>query len=410
LTPPRLTATLAAVLVLGLGLTACERADEDTGDTGSTTLTVYVSLPFQGSAGPDSVAVANGARLALREAGGKAGDLIVKLAVLDDSTPAAGRWDRKQTADNARIAVRDRTTIAYLGDGPSGATTISLPILNAAGVLQVSPTSGYQGLTGTRDADAGEPEKYYPSGLRTFARPVPGDDVQARAILAGLRDEKCRRLQVLDDRDVAGRGLATAVGRAAITAGIEVVSREGLRADVDVTEEAAAITKDGADCVLFAGALAGWIPELFDALHAADRQLELFGGDGLASDAFAAALSVGTQARTHLTAPVGVLEPLPGIRAFLRHYRQTLGVEARSGALYGYEAMRLVLAAIERAGPLGNDRTAVTRALFALGERRSPLGPYRVDRDGNATSTAYSRLALRRGALVRRRTASFPEG
>ncbi len=405
---PRVAATLAAVL--GLGLTACKRADEEAGDTRSTTLTVYVSLPLQGPAGPGSVAVADGARLALREAGGQVGGLVVKLSVLDDSTLAAGRWDREQTADNARIAVRDRTAIAYLGDGPSGATAISLPILNAAGVLQVSPTSAYQGLTGAQDADESEPAKYYPSGLRTFARPVPGDDIQARAVLAGLRDEKCRRLRVLDDREVAGRGLATAVRRAAITAGIGVVGHDGLRADGDVTGEAAAITRGGADCVLFAGALGRWVPELFDALHAADPQLELFGGDGLASDAFAAALGAGTQARTHLTAPVGVLEPLPGVRAFLRRYRKTLGVEARSGALYGYEAMRLVLAAIERAGPLGNDRTAVTRALFALGERKSPLGPYRIDRDGNTTSTAYSQLAVRGGALVRRRTASFPAG
>ena len=406
--PPRLAAMLAAVLAIGL--TACERADEGAAETGSTTLTVYASLPLQGPAGPESAAVANGARLALREAGGKAGELVVKLAVLDDSTPAAGRWDPEQTADNARTAVRDRTAIAYLGDGPSGATAISLPILNAAGVLQVSPTSGYQGLTGTQDAENGEPEKYYPSGVRTFARPVPGDEVQARALLASLRDEKCRRLQVLDDRDVAGRGLATAVGRAAATAGIEVVGRDGLLPAVDVAEEVTAIVRGRADCVLFAGALAGWIPGLFDALHAADRQLELFGGDGLASDAFAAELGAGTQARTHLAAPVGVLEPLPGIRTFVRRYREALGVEARSGALYGYEAMRLVLAAIERAGPLGNDRTAVTRALFALGERNSPLGPYRIDGDGNATSTAYSRMALRGGRLVRRRTASFPVG
>ena len=405
---PRLAAMLAAALALGL--TACERADEETGDTGSTTLTVYASLPLQGPAGPESVAVANGARLALSEAGGKVGDLVVKISVLDDSTPAAGRWTPEQTADNARTAVRDRTAIAYLGDGPSGATAISLPILNAAGVLQVSPTSGYQGLTGTQDAEKGEPEKYYPSGQRTFARPVPGDDVQARALLASLEDEHCRRLQVLDDLDVSGRGLATGVGRAAAAAGIEVGGREELRADVHVAEEAAAITRGGADCVLFAGALADWVPDLFDALHAADPQLELFGGDGLASDAFAAALRAGTQARTHLTAPVGVLEPRPGVRAFLRRYRKALGADARTGALYGYEAMRLVLAAIKRAGPLGNDRTAVTRALFALGERNSPLGRYRIDRAGNTTSATYSRLTLRGGRLVRRRTASFPAG
>ena len=405
---PRLAATVATMLVLGLP--ACERADERAGDTGSTTLTVYASLPLQGPAGPESEAVANGARLALREAGGKVGGLIVKLAVLDDSTPRADGWDREQTAENARAVVRDRTAIAYLGDGPSGATAISLPILNAAGVLQVSPTSGYQGLTGGRDAERGEPEKFYPSGVRTFARPVPSDAVQARALLAGLDGERCRRLQVLGDRGVSGRGLAAAVERLATAAGIEVLRREGLPEAGDASEPAATVVERGADCVLFAGALADGVPALFDALHAADPQLELFGGDDLATDSFARALSAGTQTRTHLTAPPGVLEPLPDVQAFARGYRETFGMPARTGAIYGYEAMRLVLAAIERAGPLGNDRAAVIGALFELGERESPLGPYRIDSDGNSTSTAYSRLGVRGGRLVLLGTASFGPG
>ena len=398
-------ATLA--LVSALGLAGCQRADETSSDTGATTLTVYASMPLQGPAGPDSQAAANGARLALSAAGGKVGGLVVKLAVLDDSTPKAARWTPEQTADNARIAVRDRTAIAYLGDGPSGATAISLPILNAAGIPQVSPTSGYQGLTGTQDADKGEPEKYYPSGVRSFARPVPGDEIQARALIESLDDAGCRSVVVLDDRDVAGRGLAAAVAREAAAAGVEVLQREGLREGADVTDAASRIAERGADCVVFAGAMGPSVPELFDALHAADPQLRLFGGDGVASDAFAGALDARTQARTRVTAPPGLREPLPEVRAFARRYRATFGLAGRDAALYGYDAMRLVLAAIARAGSAGNDRAAVTRALFTLGERPSPLGPYRIGRDGDASRTAYSLLEVRDGRLVLRRTGSF---
>lgn len=402
----RLAASLALAPILALS--ACGRADERAADTGATTLTVYASVPLQGPGGPDAEAVVNGARLALSRAGGRVGEFTIKLAVLDDSTPAAGRWNPEQAAENARTVVRDRTAIAYVGGGASGATAISLPILNAAGVPQVSPTSAYAGLTGTQDADKGEPEKYYPSGVRTFARPVPGDDVQARAMLASLRAQDCRRLQVLDDRDVAGRGLATAVARLAEEAGIEVVDRDTLRADADPARVAAGVAEREPDCVLVAAALAGWVPELFDALHAAAPRLELFGGDGLASDAFAAALRPGTQSRTHLTAPVGIEEPLPAVRRFAAGYKRAFGTEARSGALYGHEAMRLVLDAIARAGGKGNNRTSVTRALFTLGERRSPMGVYRIDRQGNTTSTRYSLLRPRDGRLVRTRTASFP--
>lgn len=405
----RLVAALA--VVLAVGLTACERADERAADTGDTaTLTVYASLPFQGPSGPESEATANGARLALREAGGKAGEFVVKLVVLDDSTTKSGRWDPAQTADNARIAVRDRTAIAYLGDGPSGATAISLPILNAAGLMQVSPTSSYQGLTGRRDADKGEPEKYYPSGRRSFARPVPGDDVQGRALADLMLDQGCRRIQLLADRDVGGRGLAAAVTRSATAAGMEIVEREDLRGDVDVQDAAKAVAASGVDCALFSGALAEWVPSLFDALLAADPRLQLFGGSGLASDAFVDATAPATQAQIHLTAPAGVMEPLPGVRAFARRYKAAFDAPARDAALHGYDAMRLVLAAVEKAGEGGGNRTAVTDALFRLGERRSPLGPYAIGRDGASSRTAYAQLAVRDGRLVRRRTASFGPG
>ena len=82
-------------------------------------------------------------------------------------------------AANARHAVQDRSTIAYIGDFSSGASAVSAPITNAAGILQVSPASTYGGLTRADGGDKGEPEKYSPSGKLTFARVIPNDIVQA---------------------------------------------------------------------------------------------------------------------------------------------------------------------------------------------------------------------------------------
>ena len=78
------------------------------------------------------------------------------------------------TASNAKRAAQDPSTIAYLGDFNSAATAISLPLINGAGVLQVSPSSPYVGLTSSLDAGQDEPERFYPSGRRTFARRDPG--------------------------------------------------------------------------------------------------------------------------------------------------------------------------------------------------------------------------------------------
>ncbi len=403
----RPVALLAGVLAAA-GLTACERADERAADTGVSTLTVYASLPLQGPGGPDSQAVANGVRLALRQAGGKVGDLVLKLVVLDDSTPKAGHWDPEQTAENARVVARDRTSIAYLGDGTSGATAISLPILNAAGIAQVSPSSGYAGLTTPQGADKGEPEKYYPSGVRTFARPVPNDQVQVRALLAALRVEGCTRLQLIEDQDVAARGLSTAVELGAPSAGVRIVHRDVLRPQDDPVKEARKVAGRAPDCALFTAALAGWVPPLFDALHAAAPRLRLLGTDGLASEAFASALDAGTQGQTQLTAPPGLLEPRAAVRTFARRYERVFGEPARDGALYGYDAMELTLRAVRAAGPQGNNRTAVVREMLGGATQLSPLGAYRIGPRGDSSSTRYSTLGVREGRLVRLRTGDFP--
>ena len=58
---------------------------------------------------------------------------------LDDSTAAAGNWDPGQTSTNARKAAQDKSTVAYIGEFNSGASAVSIPILNQAGIAQISP-------------------------------------------------------------------------------------------------------------------------------------------------------------------------------------------------------------------------------------------------------------------------------
>jgi branched-chain amino acid transport system substrate-binding protein len=86
-------------------------------------------------------------------------------------------------------------------------------------------------------------------------------------------------------------------------------------------------------------------------------------------------------------------------RRLLARLRETEGADvARPEALYGYEAMRLVLDAI-RAG--GADRARVIDAALRIRERRdSPLGPYRLRATGEVESTSFALYALRDGRFT----------
>src|SRR5437764_1463729 len=191
-------------------------------------LAVYSSLPLQGPTAKASQEVVNGERLALSQAGGRAGSFRVGYVSLDDSDPRTGRLDPGVTAANAKIAAQDTSTIAYIGEYSSAATAVSLPLINAAGILQVSPASPYAGLTSSQGAGQYEPQRFYPTGRRTFGRLQPGDPGQASAQVKLMRALGVRRLYVLDDQNPFAVPLSELIADRARRAGIGVAAHHSL--------------------------------------------------------------------------------------------------------------------------------------------------------------------------------------
>ena len=151
----RWLALLSSLLgVFALTVAACGSSDDSSSSSGGgdgisgNTLTIYSSLPLQGTSKGQSEAVISGEKLALKQAGGKVGKYTINYQSLDDSTAQnPGTADEAQTGQNARKAVTDKTTIVYLGEFNSGGTKVSLPILNKANIPQISPSNTYVGLT-----------------------------------------------------------------------------------------------------------------------------------------------------------------------------------------------------------------------------------------------------------------------
>src|ERR671914_3112010 len=119
-------------------MTACGDDDDDGGGDGGggqeggggSTVNVYSSLPLQGASRPQTTAMVEGIKLALEQNNGKAGETTVKYTSLDDSTAQAGTWTPEATGANARKVAQDDQAIAYIGEFNSGASAISIPILN----------------------------------------------------------------------------------------------------------------------------------------------------------------------------------------------------------------------------------------------------------------------------------------
>ena len=373
-------------------------------------LAIYSSLPLQGPSAPISQQIVGGEKLALADAQGRAGRFKIGYVSLDDANPQSGEWSPDVTSTNAKTAAQDTSTIAYIGDFNSAATAISLPLTNAAGILQVSPASPYQGLTRSLDAGQDEPERFYLSGKRTFARLQPGDRVQAAAQARLMGSLGVRRVYVIDDQDPFEIPLADLVVADALGAGIKVAAHDSIATSVGAaySGEIEKILEAKPQAVFFAGGAGAGTVALWRALHSADPRLLLLGSSALAVEAFTSQIGV-SGAETYLTTPVLpiALYP-PSARRVLRDYTEKLGGQAGPYVLYGYEAMTVVLDAIRAAGAHGDDRQAVIAGLFATRARDSVLGRYSIEASGETTLSRYGVERVRHGQPVFDRAIEVP--
>jgi branched-chain amino acid transport system substrate-binding protein len=366
--------------------------------------TVYSSMPLQGASRPQALAVVQGARLALHEAGRRAGSHSIRYVSLNSATARAGTWTPERTARNARRAAMDDSAIGYIGEFNSGGSAISIPLLNQWHVPMISPSSTAIGLT--RDgpgADLGEPEKYYPTGERHYFRLPPNDRVQAGAIAVAMRDRGCRRLAVLHDGEVYGAGVGALVRRAARRLGLRVAYTKRVRSQHrHYRRLARRVRRSRARCVAYTGITANGAVRLFRDLARALPRARLFGSDGIAETGFADRREGGVPPRVGRRVLVTVATLAPEAypeagRAMLQRYADHYGDRFPDPyALYGYEAMRLILDGVAAVGPR---RLALTDWLRALRDRPSVLGTYGFDRFGDTTLRDYGLYRIRGGAL-----------
>ena len=338
-----------------------------------------------------------GIKLALSEAGGKAGKFTVNYQALDDSTAQAGNWDPGQTAQNARKVAQDPKAVYYIGEFNSGASAISIPILNQAGVPQVSPANTYVGLTTNEPGSApGEPQKYYPTGKRTYMRIVPRDTIQAKAQLTLMKQDGCTKLGIANDKDTYGQGIAKLMElEAKQFPSIKITSDTGIdKTAPNFRSVAQQYKSQGDDCFFFGGVTANGAVQLYKDVSAALPNAKLYGPDGVCESGFTNPSKKGIPASIgkHFKCTVATLnlKSYPGGQDFLKAFAAKYGNNNPDPyAIYGYEAMKLGLDTIKSLGAKGNDKAAVLQALQNTKNRKSVLGTYSFDKNGDTTLTSY---------------------
>ncbi len=176
-----------------------------------------------------------------------------------------------------------------IGTFNSGCAAIEIPVLNQApdgGIAMVSPANTYVCLTqGGPGCDATEPDKYYPSGTRNYARVVANDAYQGAAVAEFAQAQGVKKVFILNDKEAYGLGVATNFQNAAKSLGIEVAGFEAW--DPKATSYTSLFNKvksSGADAVFLGGLIdengAQVIKDKVAVLGPNDGDVKLFAPDG----------------------------------------------------------------------------------------------------------------------------------
>jgi branched-chain amino acid transport system substrate-binding protein len=348
---------IGAFAVVALAAAGCGGGGTTTTST-SKTLEVGVDLPFQGSSKDSSDDAWNAMNLYLEQVGGKAGSYTVKLKKYDDSTAAKGAWDDATCKANAAAHVSNTDEVAVMGTFNSGCAKLEAPVLNQAKdgpMLMVSHANTNVGLTKTWDT--GEPQKYFPTGNRSYARVVTTDDIQGPADAQfAAKELGIKKVYVLNDTETYGQGVAKTFADEATRQGMTVVGTDSWKkADANYTSLMGKIQASGAQLVFFGGIYDNNGGQLTKdkvaVLGPNSGAVKLMAPDGFTG--YPDFLNLTESDGAYLSFAGLSTQPLKaagGVPAqFLADYNKKYGADPRSPyALYGVQALQVILAAIEK--------------------------------------------------------------
>jgi branched-chain amino acid transport system substrate-binding protein len=406
----RTIGSLAAAAVLVLG--ACSSPGATTAPSGgaatqpevcknkvgssTSEIHVYSSLPRQGTNTEQTDTLVEQIKSILD--GQKVGNFTIKYTDLDDSSAAAGGdWDGAVEQANANKVAADPDAMIYIGTYNSGAAKLSIPILNEACIIMISPANSYPGLTKAVAGvtQPGEPETYFPKGYRNYVRVIATDDAQGAAGAEWAKSMGKTKAYVLDDTQTYGHGLAAAWALHANKIGIEVLSAnkttEGFDAkSTDYAALAQKIKSSGAD-VIYIGSITGQnTGKLWKDLRSAMPDITIMTGDGVFEKSW---YDGAGQAGNGTFLTFGGVGPdqLTGAGKdwFEKYKTDHNGDQPATYTAYGNASAVVALNALKTA-TTANDRYEVLKAALATKDLDTVVGKVTFDANGDALGGSIS--------------------
>jgi branched-chain amino acid transport system substrate-binding protein len=348
-------------------------------------------LPLQGANRALTTEMADAIEFSLKERDWKVGDLNIGYQSCDDSTAQAGSWDSAKCTSNARAYASNEKVLGLIGTFNSGCAKLVIPVLNRAQngpVAMVSPSNTYPGLTeGGPGTEAGEPDNYYPTGKRNYARVVWNDQFQGAANAQYSKELGLTKVFVLNDGETYGNGIATLYVEYAKKLGIQILGNQKWDKKATSYEAIGSKIKSlGADGVFFGGIVCNNGGKLLKDVRAAvGPDVKFVGPDGW-TPISATIDGAGDAANEMYISQPGIpIDQLAGKgKDWVQSFEQDTGKSTVDPyTAYAAQAAEVLLDAIDRAGD--SDRAKISEELFNTDYTDSILGSFKIDENGDTT-------------------------
>ena len=400
---------LAGLLVVALALVATGCGGDDGGEApealpsssctaieyegdGNPDYIIASDLPLQGASRTQTLQINDAIRKELTDREYKAGDYNIGFQACDDATAQAGKWDSGKCSQNANNYAANDKVIGVIGTFNSGCAAIIIPVLNQApdgGIAMISPANTYPCLTVNLPGgcDATEPDKYYPSGSRNYARVAPADDYQGAAVAEFMKDQGVTKVYILNDKEAYGLGVATTTRKAAEFLDIEVVGFEAWDPKAASYESLfKKIQSTGADAVFLGGLIdengAQVIKDKVAVLGPNDGDVKLFAPDGFTTQQTIDDAGPASAGMFMSVAGVPVDEFTGVAEEFATSFEADYlnGARIDPYAIYGAQAAQILLNSIENSD---GTRTDVIAKMFETQITDGLLGSFTINENGD---------------------------
>jgi branched-chain amino acid transport system substrate-binding protein len=340
--------------------------------------------------------------MALADAGGQANGIDIEMLYINSSDPEGNPVSPEKEAEAAALAVADEDVLIYIGPISSDQAKLSIPILNEAGIAQISPTSTWPGLT-KPGFGPGEPGIYYPTGQRNFFRMVPSDDIQGVAAANWADGLGYAKVSIVDDGSVFGAGVAGIFEIQAQDIGLEIVTHESYdpyNSEVSQNEYnalAKAALANEPDLVYYGGAMIPGGTQFVSALHTLNPDAIVMGPDGLVQDQLVSDLGdlANNTLGTTVAVPPTILDN-PAAAEFVTKFESQFDMPPGPYLANIYESMKLALYALENTETY--TREGVLETLSNMDEFNGVLGTWHFSPEGDISITTIGGMEVRDGA------------